>query len=97
MNGRIIRIISNLYTVKCGDEIYGCRARGVFRKNNLSPMVGDLVTIDPENNLIIDIKPRQNELQRPVVANIDLAIIVTSVKEPNLCCILSPLRGLPLC
>ena len=62
MNGIIIRIISNLYTVKCGDELYGCRARGVFRNKKISPMVGDIVTIDPDNNVIIDIRERKNEL-----------------------------------
>ena len=47
MNGIIVRIISNLYTVKCGNELYGCRARGVFRNKKISPMVGDIVKIDP--------------------------------------------------
>ena len=84
MNGIIVRIISNLYTVKCGNELYGCRARGFFRNKKISPMVGDIVTIDPENNIIVEIKERKNELQRPVVANIDFAFVVTSVKEPNL-------------
>ncbi len=84
MEGQVIKIISNLYTVKIGDMLYGCRARGKFRKDNISPMVGDYVKIDIKNNLIIDILPRKNELKRPVVANVDMAFIVTSTKKPNL-------------
>lgn len=84
MNGKITRIISNLYTVKAGDLTYGCRARGKFRKDGVSPVVGDNVVIDNENNYILEILPRKNELHRPVVANIDIAIIVTSTKKPNL-------------
>lgn len=84
MNGQIIRIISNLYTVKCGELIYGCRARGKFRNMNINPMVGDNVVIDVDDNVIVDILPRKNELSRPVVANVDIAFIVTSVKSPNL-------------
>ena len=75
MNGKITRIISNLYTVKVGEELYGCRARGRFRKDGISPIVGDNVIIDPEENYILD---------RPVIANVDMAFIVTSTKKPNL-------------
>ncbi|MDE5888752.1 MAG: GTPase RsgA, partial [Bacilli bacterium] len=84
MNGQIIRVISNLYTVKVGDMLYGCRARGKFRKDNISPIVGDNVVIDSENNVIDEILPRRNELDRPVIANVDMAFIVTSTKKPNL-------------
>ena len=84
MQGRIIRQISNLYTVKVGDMLYGCRARGKFRKNNISPMVGDNVIINPDDNVIEDVVDRKNELDRPVIANVDMAFIVTSAKKPNL-------------
>lgn len=84
MDGKITKIISNLYTVTAGDLVIGCRARGKFRKMGMSPMVGDNVVINNENNTIELIYPRKNELKRPVVANIDMAIIVTSVKKPNL-------------
>lgn len=84
VNGQIIRIISNLYTVKVGEEVYGCRARGKFRKDNISPVVGDNVLIDIENQVIEDILPRKNELKRPVIANVDIAFIVTSTRKPNL-------------
>ncbi len=84
MNGQIIKQISNLYTVKVGEALYGCRARGKFRACNISPMVGDNVIIDAENNLITEILPRKNSLDRPVISNVDIAILVTSVKKPNL-------------
>ncbi len=84
MNGKITRIISNLYTVKCGDLKFGCRARGKFRKDGITPLVGDNVVIDTDNNYILEIQPRENELKRPVIANVDMAIIVTSTKKPNL-------------
>ena len=84
MKGQIVRIISNLYTVKCNDEVYGCRARGKFRNNQISPMVGDNVIIDIDDNVITDILPRKNELSRPVIANVDKAFIIASVKRPEL-------------
>lgn len=84
MNGIIVKQISNLYTVRCGDQLYGCRARGKFRKDKISPMVGDNVVVDINDNVITDILPRRNELTRPVMSNIDVAFIVTSVKKPNL-------------
>ena len=84
MQGQIIKQISNLYTVKVGDMLYGCRARGKFRKDNISPVVGDYVIINLEDNVIEDILDRKNILERPVIANVDMAFIVTSTKKPNL-------------
>jgi ribosome biogenesis GTPase len=84
MQGQIIKQISNLYTVKVGDMLYGCRARGKFRTDNISPMVGDYVIINPDDNVIESILDRKNELERPVIANVDMAFIVTSTKKPNL-------------
>lgn len=84
MNGQVIRVISNLYTVKIGEQLYGCRARGIFRKEKITPMVGDNVIVDTDYNVIVKILPRKNELKRPVVANVDVAVVVTSVKKPDL-------------
>lgn len=84
MNGKIVRIISNLYTVDINSVKYDCRARGKFRKDGISPLVGDEVVVDVENNYIIEIKPRKNQLKRPSIANVDNALIITSVKEPEL-------------
>lgn len=84
MNGQIIRIISNLYTVKIDDMLFGCRARGVFRNKGITPLVGDNVIVDTDNNIIVKILPRKNELKRPAIANVDNALIIASVKEPDL-------------
>lgn len=83
MTGIIIKNISNDYTVNCNNTHYICKPRGKFRINNQTPLVGDVVTIDEKNNYILDIKKRKNELIRPSVANIDIAVIVTSVKDPD--------------
>lgn len=84
MPGTIIKIISNLYTVKTEKGNIECRARGKFRNDLLTPLVGDECIIDENQNYILEILPRKNALSRPMVANIDIALIVTSVKKPNL-------------
>lgn len=84
MQGRITKQISNLYTVQVNDESFECSARGKFRKDKISPVVGDLVNVDILNKTIDEILPRKNKLDRPVVANVDIALIVTSVKKPDL-------------
>lgn len=84
MQGRIIKIISNLYTVETEEGLISCRARGKFRKDSITPVVGDLCEIDKDNGYILDILPRKNFLSRPLIANVDIALIVTSVKEPEL-------------
>ena len=84
MIGRIIKIVSNDYTVKCEDgNTYICKARGVFRNKKITPLVGDFVKITKEKNLIEEIMKRNNELIRPPVSNIDIALLVTSAKEPD--------------
>ena len=83
MTGIIIKNISNDYTVNCNGSLYICKPRGKFRLDKWKPLVGDIVTIDEKENYILEIKKRKNELIRPAIANIDIAIIVTSVKEPN--------------
>ena len=84
MEGQIVKIISNLYTVKVNEELYECSARGKFRNDKISPIVGDIVIIDKENKQIKEIKERRNELNRPVIANVDMALIITSVRKPDL-------------
>ena len=83
MKGIIIKNISNDYTLNCNKTNYVCKPRGKFRLNNLTPLVGDIATFDEKNNYIIDIQKRKNALIRPSVANIDIAVIVTSVKDPD--------------
>ena len=83
MIGRIIKILSNDYTVKYNDEIIVCKVRGKFRSLHLTPLVGDFVKFDKDKKYIMEILDRKNELVRPPVSNIDQVIIVTSVKEPD--------------
>lgn len=83
MEGQIIKILSNLYTVNSNGRVYECHSRGKFRNDNISPMVGDYVKFDPENNYILEILPRLNALDRPLVSNIDQGLIVTSLKSPD--------------
>ena len=83
MTGIIVKNISNDYTVNCNGTNYICKPRGKFRLNNQTPLVGDIVSIDPVNNYILDIQKRKNELIRPSVSNVDIAVIVTSVKDPD--------------
>ena len=82
--GRIIKIISNDYTVKSGSDLFICKARGKFRKDKIVPLVGDMVLFDSDKKYIVDILPRSTELVRPPVANIDQAFVITSVKNPDL-------------
>lgn len=82
IEGKIIKQISNDYTVLVNNELIVCKARGKFRKMGINPLVGDHVLIDPENNYILEILGRKNELVRPTIANVDQAIIVTSVEVP---------------
>lgn len=83
MQGTIIKIISNDYTILANDEKYICKARGKFRKEKITPLVGDICTFDKEKKYIIEIQNRKTELVRPPVANIDQAFIITSVKNPD--------------
>lgn len=84
--GRIIKALSGFYYVKSKDDIYTCKGRGVFRKKKINPLVGDFVVFDKTSHgegYITEISPRENELSRPPVANIDQALIVNSAKEPS--------------
>ena len=83
MEGIIIKNQSNDYTVRTKNGIYVCKPRGKFRQEGITPLVGDNVIIDDINKYLLEIKPRKNSLIRPSIANIDIAIIATSVKEPN--------------
>ena len=83
MIGRVIKLISNIWTVDVEGRFYNCSSIGKFKYLKISPLVGDMVEIDDKNKVIKKILPRKNELIRPPIANVDQAIIVTSVKEPD--------------
>lgn len=84
MEGKIVKIISNLYTVEANNNLYNCRARGKIKYNKLTPLVGDKVLFDNKEKYILEILPRKNSLDRPSISNIDSAILITSVKKPDL-------------
>ncbi|MDF2909158.1 MAG: rsgA [Sporolactobacillus laevolacticus] len=85
LEGTIVKALSGFYYVKDGEKQIQCRARGVFRKRGVSPLVGDHVSYEaekPTDGYILSIKERKNALKRPPIANIDQAILVFSVAEP---------------
>ena len=89
MKGKIVKGIAGFYYVHVvGSGVYECKAKGVFRKENIKPLVGDDVEIevldkkDMEGN-IMKILPRKNDLIRPAVANIDQALVVFAVTQPE--------------
>lgn len=83
MIGRIVKIISNDYTIKYDEKKIICKASGKFRNLKITPLVGDFVKFDEEKKYIIEILKRKNELLRPPVSNVDQVIIITSVKDPE--------------
>jgi len=83
MRGQIIKLISDNYYVKYNNEIILCKSRGKFKKDNINLLVGDYVDFDLGDKVITNILPRKNELVRPSISNIDQAMILVSVKEPE--------------
>ena len=84
--GKIIKALSGFYYVFSEDHIFQCRGRGIFRKNKITPLVGDEVVFQAENDIegyIMEVKERKNELVRPPIANVDQAILVFSAVEPG--------------
>lgn len=93
MQGKIIKGIGGFYyvhTAKSGVEsrIYECRAKGIFRKDNRKPLVGDDVELDVLDEVqclgnIRELLPRRNQLVRPAVANVDQALVIFSIVSPR--------------
>lgn len=82
--GIIIKAISSFYYVEIEGKIYECKARGAFRKDGNTPLVGDFVTIsvEDEKGVIEDIFKRKNSMIRPPMANLDTLVIVCSTVSP---------------
>ena len=83
--GRIRKALSGFYYVDTGSEVLTCRARGKFRKEGISPLVGDRVEVRELGNgegFVEAILPRKNAFSRPAVANIDQLVIVASQAIP---------------
>ncbi len=89
MRGRILKGIAGFYYVETRDlKVYECKAKGIFRRSGIKPIVGDNVEIeiiDEENRQgnLTDILPRKNCLYRPPVANVDQAVILFAIVKPD--------------
>ncbi|HZH60788.1 MAG TPA: ribosome small subunit-dependent GTPase A [Metabacillus sp.] len=84
--GKIVKALSGFYYVQDNEKLIQCRGRGVFRKNKITPLVGDEVEYQAENDLegyILEVFERKNELVRPPICNVDQAILVFSAVEPD--------------
>ncbi|MGM0522675.1 MAG: ribosome small subunit-dependent GTPase A [Bacillota bacterium] len=85
--GKIMKALSGFYYVEdAAGEVFQCRARGVFRKNKETPLVGDFVEFESANKTdgtVTKLLPRKNALVRPPISNVDQALIAVSVKEPD--------------
>ncbi|MGC6769273.1 ribosome small subunit-dependent GTPase A [Enterococcus sp. LJL51] len=86
LNGQIRKALSGFYYVYAEGETYQTRARGNFRNRKITPLVGDDVIFESDNltdGYLLEILPRENELVRPSVANVDIGVVVMSMIEPN--------------
>ena len=81
IEGKIIKINKNIYTVRTANGVFECIVRGKLRNDRM--LVGDSVNIDVENKTIEQLNERKNSLIRPLVSNIDKLFIVTSTTIPN--------------
>ncbi len=86
IQGTIIKGIGGFYYIKTANGIIECRARGIFRKENITPLVGDSVKIklsSEDKGVIEEILPRKNSLIRPPVANVSQAAVVFATENPK--------------
>lgn len=88
MKGKIIKGIAGFYYVNTDTGIYECKAKGIFRKDNLKPLVGDNVELEildesEKKGNICQILPRNSQLIRPAVANVDQALVIFSIAKPQ--------------
>ena len=89
MQGKIIKGIAGFYYIYAeNDEVYECKAKGIFRKDNRKPLVGDNVEIEvldeqEKEGSVTAILPRKNPLIRPAVANVDQAFVIFAMENPK--------------
>ena len=84
--GKIVKTISGFYYIDDGENIFECKARGIFRHTKISPTVGDTVNFsvtDELKGVLEEILPRRNYLDRPSIANVDKIMIVSSFENPS--------------
>jgi ribosome biogenesis GTPase len=85
IRGTIVKGIAGFYYVKTSEDVYMCRARGIFKKEGVTPLVGDDVMIgiqDETEGVVNEVLPRRNAFVRPPIANIDLFVAVVAAKNP---------------
>lgn len=80
--GRILKGVGGQYWVRTGDTVGVYKPRGVFRAQDVKPMVGDRVKVDTELKRLEEVLPRTNSLVRPAVANLDILAVVIAVRDP---------------
>ena len=89
MQGKIIKGIAGFYYIYAEDgNVYECKAKGIFRKDNFKPLVGDNVEItvlneEEKEGSVTSILPRRNSLIRPAVANVDQAFLIFAMENPK--------------
>ena len=90
MNGRIVKAIAGFYYVQSEEGLFACRAKGIFRKDGVKPLVGDnvlfdVVSYDDKEGNVTAVEPSKNRLIRPEVANVDqiFLIFAGTVPQPN--------------
>ncbi|MBR5525002.1 MAG: ribosome small subunit-dependent GTPase A [Clostridia bacterium] len=86
VQGIILQSVGGFYYVEAADTVYTCRARGIFRRQGITPVAGDRVTITVEEGdtgVLESVEQRRNVLVRPPVANLDLLVLVASVCQPR--------------
>ena len=88
MQGKIIKGIAGFYYVQTTEGLYECKAKGIFRKEKIKPLVGDDVEIsvtdeDKKTGNVDQILPRKNTLIRPAVANIDQVLVIFAAASPK--------------
>lgn len=83
LNGIIVKAVGGLYTVESPCGLTECKARGIFRKKGITPLVGDNVIVSAEQKVIEQVLPRKNSLIRPPLANLDQLIFVISMRSPS--------------
>lgn len=88
MKGTIVKGIAGFYYVKHENQVYQCKARGVFKKDDIKPLVGDFVEFEygvgeEDDGWITEIYPRKNSFIRPPIANVDCFVVVMAAAQPK--------------
>lgn len=103
--GRIVKALSGFYYVRVDARVIECRARGIFRKEHITPLVGDEVRISLQGKrgTVEEILPRRNSFLRPAVSNLDALVLLSSGSNPvtdpfliDRVCAIAGDRGVPV-